>query len=135
MRRWRAAAIAALVFAAGCGGPPVRLVPVEGTVVFKTGSMPRAEIAKICFDPVTDDKQRIRKTASGDIGPDGRFALMTLRPGDGVIPGRYKVLFTIRKTYLGNDSLVPDRYASPDSTPFEVTVQPGSNPPFHFEIE
>jgi hypothetical protein len=31
------------------------------------------------------------ETASGQIGPDGRFTLSTFAPGDGVRPGAYKV--------------------------------------------
>jgi hypothetical protein len=120
---------------AGCGGPPASLVPVEGTVVFAGGKVPDAAVATVHFEPVADGPQQIRKVASGTIGPDGRFTLMTRRPDDGVIPGRYRVFFTIEKTFAGRERLVPARYASAEETPFEVTVEPRSNPPFRFEIE
>lgn len=135
MGSYRAMAIACMLVAAGCDRPPVALVPVEGVVVFQDGGVPEAAVAKVHFEPVADGPQTIRKVASGDIGTDGRFTLMTRRPGDGVIPGRYKVFFTIEKTFAGRESLVPTRYAAADSTPFEVTVDGRSNEPFRFEIE
>ena len=121
--------------AAGCGGPPVSLVPVEGIVVFEGGKIPDAAVATVHFEPVADGPQHIRKVASGTVGPDGRFTLMTRRPGDGVIPGRYRVFFTVEKTFAGREQLVPARYASAEETPFEVSVEPRTNPPFRFEIE
>jgi hypothetical protein len=131
----RRLAIAGTLVAAGCDRPPVALVPVEGVVVFQAGSVPQAAVAKVHFEPVVDGPQRIRKVASGDIGADGRFTLMTRRPGDGVIPGRYKVFFTIEKSFAGRESLVPARYAAAESSPFDVSVDARSNEPFRFEIE
>lgn len=135
MARWRAVVIVSVLLMAGCDRPPAALVPVEGVVVFKQGGVPQAAVAKVHFDPVADGPQRIRKVASGDIGSDGRFTLMTRRPGDGVIPGRYKVFFTVEKTFAGRESLVPARYAAAESTPFEVTVDSSANEPFRFEID
>lgn len=119
----------------GCGGPPVNLAPVRGTVTFEDGTVPQGEVATIYFEPAEDGPQPIRKAASGEIGPDGSFQLGTERPGDGVIPGKYKVCFAIERTYLGKESLVPARYTTPGETPFEVTVEPRGNDPFHFTLE
>lgn len=135
MALWWAMAIVGVLLVAGCDRPPVALVPVEGVVVFPQAGMPQAAVAKVYFEPVARGPQKIRKVATGDIGADGRFTLMTRRPGDGVIPGRYKVFFTIEKTFAGRESLVPARYAAAESTPFEVTVDGNANEPFRFEIE
>lgn len=56
-------------------------------------------------------------------------------PGDGVIPGRYKVFLTVEKTFAGCESLVPARYAAAATTPFEVTVDSRANKPFRIQID
>lgn len=119
----------------GCGGPPVDLAPVHGTVTFEDGTVPQGEVMKVYFEPVADGPQAIKKVASGDIAPDGSFQLMTRVPGDGVIPGKYKVFFTIERTLMGKESLVPARFTSPDQTPFEAAVDASSNEPFHFKLQ
>ena len=60
--------------------------------------------------------------------------MMTVKPGDGVIAGKYKVIFTIHKTYLGQESVVPEKYTQPQTTPFEKTVQRDAGP-FEFVLE
>ena len=135
MLRFLPVSMLAILFLPGCGGPPVDLVPVRGTVTFEDGTVPQGAVAKIYFEPVQDGPQAIRKVASGDIGPDGRFELMPRRPGDGVIPGEYKVFFAVEQTYEGRQSLLSARYTNVEQTPFEVTVEPRRNPPFDFELE
>jgi len=134
MLRFLPVFVPAAVLLIGCGGPPVDLVPVRGTVTFEDGTVPQGAVAKVYFEPVRDGPQAIRKVASGDIRPDGSFELMTRRPGDGVIPGKYKVLFAVEQTYGGRESVLPARYSSVEETPFEVTVEPRRNPPFDFEL-
>jgi hypothetical protein len=58
-----------------------------------------------------------------------------VKVGDGAIPGRCQVFFTVEKSFAGRERLVPARYASAEETPFAVTVESRSNPPFRFEIE
>ena len=60
---------------------------------------------------------------------------MTLRPGDGVIPGKYKVFFSASKTVLDRESLIAAKYTSVARTPFTVTVKEGENPPLDFVLE
>jgi len=68
----------------GCGD---RLYPVRGTVALEDGT-PVTRGVIICerFDggPAV--------SAQGEIKPDGTFRLGTTKPGDGLPPGRYKVL-------------------------------------------
>jgi hypothetical protein len=84
--RWRRAApvvaLAALALA-GCAGK----YPVRGTVTLADGSpLPKGLVV---FERVDGGPPL---TARGNVGPDGRYELSTDRPGDGVPPGRYKVL-------------------------------------------
>ena len=120
----------------GCSsGPDVEMVPVRGTVKFTDGTVPQGERAEVIFEPVAGGPQRLRKMASGEIRPDdGSFEMTTVKPGDGVIAGKYKVIFTVHKTYLGQESLVPEMYTKPETTPFEETVEPGREP-FEFVLK
>lgn len=120
----------------GCSGEPrVTMVPVRGTVQFTDGTIPQGEVATVFFEPVAASPEGIRKVASGEINPkDGSFELTTVRPGDGAIAGKYKVIFQIHKTYMGRESLIPEKYTRPETTPFEVTVEPGCGP-FSFQLE
>lgn len=69
----------------GCGGPEglKGLVPVTGTVTYQGAPV---EGANVAFAPDGDGK-----AASGRTDADGKFKLTTLNPGDGAMPGKYKV--------------------------------------------
>jgi hypothetical protein len=74
-----------LLGVAGCG----RYYPVHGTVTYADGT------------PVTEglvvfERQEGGKaiTARGEIQPDGSYRLSTAKSGDGVPPGKYRVLVT-----------------------------------------
>ena len=66
---------------------------------------------------------------SGEIQPDGGFALTTRNPGDGAVPGKYKVRIEPlgrrdpRKPKLS----FPAKYVDEDSSGIEVTVQAEAN--------
>ena len=74
------------------------------------------------------------KGASGRIGADGSYRLTTLNTDDGAFAGTYKVVFTIRKQYAGNDTLVDQKFTSARTTPFEAQVTAGGENRFNFEI-
>jgi len=124
-----------LLLLAGCSsGPDVEMVPVRGTVKFTDGTVPQGEMATVNFEPIAAGPNQVRKLAYGEIQPDGSFEMTTVKPGDGVIAGKYKVIFTVHKTYLGQESLVPEMYTKPETTPFEETVEPGREP-FEFVLK
>src|SRR5581483_5964374 len=83
MRTLRLAAPVLLVALAGCAGK----YPVRGTVTYDDGT------------PVTKGLVVFERTAGGppvtargQIQPDGHYELSTDKPGDGVPPGKYRVL-------------------------------------------
>lgn len=85
MRPFRLAAVPLVLFAlAGCGGG---LYPVRGTVTLDDGTPVTRGL--VVFER-TDGGKPV--TARGEIGPDGRYELSTNKPGDGVPPGKYRVL-------------------------------------------
>ena len=73
-----------LLFIAGCGPA---LYHVHGKVAYADGT-PLTEGMVVCES--TDAQPPL--TARGEIQADGTFALSTHRPGDGLLPGRYRVL-------------------------------------------
>lgn len=78
-----ACAAAALAAGAGCGRP--RPVPVKGTVTLDGKPLSGATVAFSPLDPAGH-------AATGATADDGSFRLTTYEPGDGALPGEYKVI-------------------------------------------
>jgi hypothetical protein len=127
IRRGRRFSIAALALVAlglpGCGGG---LYPVRGTVTLDDGTPVTKGL--VVFERV-DGGPAV--TARGDIRPDGGYELSTNKPGDGVPPGRYKVVLNSLDL-----SDVPDehkdlpydaRYLNLKTTDLEFEVKAGPN--------
>jgi hypothetical protein len=75
------------------------------------------------------------KGAGGEIKPDGRFEMTTVKPGDGVLPGHYKVTIKCLKNYADPGSLtIPKKYADFSTTPLEVTIDKARSD-LVFEVE
>src|SRR5262245_57051493 len=95
----------------GCGSTDGR-VAVGGTVKLADGSVPKGETAQIWFEPVEEGRP-----ASGTVESDGSFTMMTQEPGDGVAPGRYKVVLKIWKDYRRQIPAVPQKYTDASASP------------------
>lgn len=119
----------ALAVLSGCDGGP-GYVPVSGTVKFADGSVPQGEVANVNFAPVGEGK-----AASGDIRADGSFELMSVKPGDGVLPGEYKVVVKVWKTYAGREPLIAEKFSSRETTPLTATVTSSGAEPNEFIVE
>jgi len=116
---------------AGCGGGGGTL-PVDGTVKYSDGTVPKGAIAVITFTPDKTNPGPKAQSSSGDIKPDGTFQLRSTVPGlDGTFPGNYKVTLKVLKTYPGTDSLVAKKFDTPDTTTLNAEVKPGQQ---HFDF-
>lgn len=71
----------AMIVLAGCGGK----VKVKGHVYYADGSPFPGGVVNF-----TDDVNVYR----GEVSTDGSFEMRTLKPGDGIAPGTYKVYMT-----------------------------------------
>ncbi|MGE3820300.1 MAG: hypothetical protein AB7I30_12840 [Isosphaeraceae bacterium] len=137
-------AVALALFASGCGsdsGLPQRY-PVSGKVTYKGEPVPKGRI-----DFVTSDPEG--RSASGEI-TDGYYKLTTADPGDGALPGKYKVTVTsvevdtseMEKIAQGGQfhhdkaffkaqktakNLLPPRYKLADTSGLEAEVKEESN--------
>jgi hypothetical protein len=151
-RTWLLGVVGALLMA-GCGGPAAdpnrpQTVAVSGTVTYKGSPV---EGATVTF--LSDSREG--KGAVGKTDASGRFTLMTFAPGDGAVPGTYKV--TVRKTetqggvvseeeankYLERGQnppaptvkdLLPEKYNSPQTSGLTAEVAQGGENDFKFEL-
>jgi hypothetical protein len=106
--------VVGLLTLAGCSNRP-KLVPFSGKVVAE-GRKQLSGDPIVALVPVGGQgKERIQ----GMILPDGTFKLNTYPHGDGVTPGKYKVLVQ----FDGGKAF--ERYAAANTTPLEVDVPDG----------
>jgi hypothetical protein len=140
---------AGLTLVAGCSddGFGRQRYSVQGTVTYKGENLARGQIT---FVPEAQGGQ----AASGPI-EDGYYSLSTLTPGDGALPGKYKVTVVARDSDLEKvrfavqkkgmppgaalpqpliakankeaKSMIPTRYNLPTTTDLTADVEPRSN--------
>jgi hypothetical protein len=140
-------AIAVLVLAvAGCGGP--KLYPVKGRITLE--GKPMKGGGAITFMPVSD---QTAKLASGTIDENGNYELMTEKPGDGSMPGEFRVVInqTVEEEGEGGSdeskrvekaSLVvpeadriPQIYGDAYESPLRATVEAKDLNEFNFDLK
>ena len=95
---------------------------VSGTVKFKDGSLiPVPEAGNgpphyINFRPVGNAAPgKPMRSAGGQIKADGTFEATTIKDGDGLIPGKYRI------TIFGPS--VPEKYTKPETSGLEFDIQ------------
>ncbi|MHC5541947.1 hypothetical protein ACYOEI_27320 [Singulisphaera rosea] len=137
---------AGLVFCWGCGGDEGigTRYPVRGTVTYKGAPL---EKGTINFQALTPEG----RGASGDI-QGGEYSLTTQTPGDGALPGKYRVSIIAReadfssiqttskkqggtlpskkdlgKVFQKAKRLIPAKYESPAASGLDAEVKEQSN--------
>ena len=64
----------------------------------------------------------------GTIDAEGHYDMSTLRAGDGVIPGQYKVLVTVlEKDHDRSTTLIAEKYGDLATTDLKMTVDKAKN--------
>lgn len=139
MNRCSLLAVWILILAvSGCGGgagPGLSLV--SGLVTFEGKPVGPGTVAFLPVDPKGNP-------ASGTIEKNGRFKMSVYNPGDGVIPGEYKVAVTVVKEPAHADDkgnlipptyLSPDRYMNPETSGFKVTVEKSKSQDLKFDLK
>jgi hypothetical protein len=118
----------------GCQGNALGLVNVDGTVKCADGTVPAGEVRTIRFEPIEGSTSA--RAATAEIQPDGSFQMMTLKPGDGVVPGEYAVTLVIWKTYRGQEPVLPAAYSRAATSPLpKAVVKSNGSNHFNFLIE
>jgi hypothetical protein len=115
----------------GCGSGTI---PAGGTITYK--GQPVAD-ANVTFTPDGGGKM-----ASGRTDAQGKFTLGTDKPGDGAMPGDYRVSVTpnLPTPAEGDYSPsppppFPQKYVDPSVTDLKATVKSGANNQFPFELK
>lgn len=119
---------ALIIFITGCGESKV---PVSGSVLYNSQPLPNVNVVMIRTDG---------KVASAVTDSSGNFAALTTdKPGDGALPGEYKVGITPVSTVneeissadayaLPAKSPIPQSYMSAESSGLKVVVESGMSP-------
>jgi hypothetical protein len=118
----------------GCGKPDPVLHPAGGTVKFAGAA---ATGFTVEFSSQAAETRGI--TASGTVGPDGRFSLRTRirgTPRDGAVAGPHRVVVVPPSpaTHPGPVAAVPMRYADYVSSGLTADVVAGVTPPIALEL-
>ncbi|QDU57563.1 hypothetical protein [Aeoliella mucimassa] len=116
----------------GCSDNP--MASVSGQVKYASGEPITGGVRMVRFEPTDDSPAEIRKPATGEIKDDGTFEMFTLRPGDGVFKGKYKVVFTVMTSPMGGEWLIAPEYRHAESTPYEIVVD-GRQTELEYEIK
>ena len=132
-----AAVLIGLVLAAGCGRPPTRHA-VSGSVFFE--GLP-AQGAGVLF---CRDGARPAAAVTDDAGT---FVLRTWQDGDGAAAGEHVVCVSKfvpiegkdagkdASAYADSRNALPNRYASPLTSPLRAEVSPDGKNHFRFDLE
>ena len=132
----------------GCGGQAgiEGTVRVTGTVTHQGSPVPGATVI---FAP-----EGASRAASGLTDASGNFELTTLRPGDGVLPGKYQVAISKTETIgamteeesmayaekhgepptVTVKDLLPEKYKSPATSELTAEVTEGGKKHFTFDL-
>jgi hypothetical protein len=125
-----------IAFTGGCGSDtPWSPVDVTGKVTYEDGSVIPVQSMKLYFAPQTPPKDKKTFPRQGSVGvnvADGSFAdVTTYQYGDGLIPGKHKVIVV---AYDGGRDLspkVPRAYSAVTTTPLEIDT---ANLPIEIKI-
>jgi hypothetical protein len=119
----RLAGFLLVVGLAGCGKG---LYHVKGQVVYKDGSdVSVLAGGKVLFDPANEEMEKV--SARGEIQSDGSFAMSTYQNGDGVKPGKYRVMvapppFFAKRRGQERPRLLDERFQNFATSDLEITV-------------
>ncbi len=137
----------------GCTGASVdpnrpKTVPVTGTVTYNGSPVAGANVAF-----VTDSPQG--RGAIGVTDEAGKYSLLTFAPGDGAIPGIYRVTVSKVESLGGGEiseapvmaeggvaldaaaapkDLLPEKYKSPETSELTAEVKEGGENTFDFQL-
>jgi hypothetical protein len=112
---------------AGCGNKR-GLVPVTGRVTFEKQAPPKP--GHLDFGPLESKEERPTRPGYARFDADGNFTVMSYQPGDGLMPGRYRInVYCVeRDPQPVPGGLEAVTYVAPEYKAQEVEIVAGSNP-------
>lgn len=126
---WMRLALLAAVTLLGCNTDEFGMVPVSGTITFDGGQPPAH--GRISFAPSETFGDLPNRPGMARFGADGKFTVTSFKPGDGLIPGRYRVTISCLSglpDISQRDASASISYIAPDYEPDELVIEPGSGP-------
>jgi len=117
---------------AGCTDHTSPTVKVDGKITFK-GQPPPAG-GRITFASVGASEGLPSRPGSGEFGPDGAFTLTTFKPGDGLIPGKYRANIECWRELPTLATALSANYVPATFHP-EVTIDREQGEPVKVEID
>lgn len=112
----------------GCGSDAPEMVPVEGRVTLDGGPWPQPGM--VFFTPLQPADGLPRRPGLGRFDTDGEFTVTTRTPGDGLIPGTYRIAvecWEIEPTDTRpGKSYTAERYTDPASSGLELKIERGT---------
>jgi len=112
----------------GCGGDRPQTVPVRGKITFGGGPCPAAGF--IDFQPIEPAEGYPSRPGSGEFAEDGSYTVTSYEPGDGLVPGRYRVHIECWQELPDEASMSPGvSYVPEDFAPDELVVDPAAKGP------
>lgn len=132
----RIACFLSLLFLAGCGSHGPKTYPVSGEVVFEDGVVLQGGLVEF-------SSAEREMSATGRIGPDGKFRLTTVKDGDGAIAGLHRAIVI---TTYGGDLIqhhhdaktlrrAAKKFSSYATSGLKFTVRPGEKNHFRVVVE
>ena len=119
----------------GCGPSGPDRVQVVGEVTFDAAPPPAA--GTVYFAPIEPAEGLPRRGGYGVFGKgDGTFVVGSVKPDDGLVPGKYRVTIECWEQSPGDDgtpgkSLIPDGYTPPE---LEIEVGAGGQVRADYDI-
>lgn len=119
--------ITLVMFVAGCGSDLPQTISLTGKVTFDGAAPPGPGIVYLLPSEAAEGFPL--RPATGDFGADGTYTVTTFKPGDGLMPGKYKVYIECWETPPNMDgkpvkSFVPTKYQNAETSGFEIDVTP-----------
>ena len=121
----------------GCQDDPLKKVQVHGKVTFEGKACPAP--GRITFSPIEIGDGLPRRPASGKFETDGLYEAFSFRPGDGVVPGKYKVVVGCYEGSMlhgapSDDDYRAASYVADEFEAQEIVIAAGSKP-IEFNID
>jgi hypothetical protein len=115
--RWSPLYLIGLFLCCGCGSGQVG---ISGTVIYEDGSPVRE--GTVCGELVDGGKDMVQGVIH-----NGAFSLATTKPGDGVRPGKYKILIQCRglgdaEKAAGKQPAIDGKYGAYDTSGLTLDV-------------
>jgi hypothetical protein len=130
------AIVLSALWATGCGGSSP--VAAGGTITYQGKPVSNARVS---FVPIGEGGED-RAVATGETDAAGKFAVGTVKPGDGAVPGDYTVTVapngppaTANNYDLPPKPPFPVSYGDPVVSSLKVTVKSGDTNQFPLELK